>query len=369
MTGRCDACESCLRRTWLLARLGGRIEIARHEQRRLPEVLALADRDLVRAVADGERSDVLAERDGFDAGEAAAGIVAAGLTALCRHDPRYPPRLLHARDAPAVLHVLGDPARLEVLADEDARSVAIVGMRRATAYGLEVARALGRDLATAGVPVISGMALGIDSAAHAGVLDAGGSTVAVLGGGADVPYPARKARLHTEIARTGLVISEMPPGFRAFRWSFPARNRVIAGLSDLTLVVEAAERSGSLITAELAEKLGRDVAAVPGPVAAPGSAGPHALLRDGATLVRHAQDVLDALFGVGVAPVLRRAPGDALDPRLAGLLEAIREGRDTIGALAAGDPATAEAVLVGLTELELRELVRREAGGRYAVRL
>ena len=369
MSGRCDACGACLRRTWLLARLGGRIEVARHEQRRLPEVLALRDHDLVGAVGDGERDGVLAERDAFDADEAAARVVAAGLTALCRHDPRYPPRLLHARDAPAVLHVLGDPARLEALADDEQRSVAIVGMRRATAYGLEMARALGRDLATAGVPVVSGMALGIDSAAHAGVLDAGGFTVSVLGGGADVPYPARKARLHAEIARTGLVLSEMPPGFRAFRWSFPARNRVIAGLTDLTVVVEAAERSGSLITAELAEKLGRDVAAVPGPVTAPGSAGPHALLRDGATLVRGAQDVLDALFGVGGLPALRRAPGDALDPRLAGLLAAIREGRDTINALAADDPAIAEAVLVGLTELELRELVRRESGGRYVVRM
>ena len=369
MTPRCDACEACLRRTWLLARLGGRIEVARHEQRRLPEVLALGDERLVDAVGAGERGEILADRGAFDADRAAREIADAGLSAVCRHDPRYPPPLLHARDAPAVLHLLGDPGRLDALGDEDTRRVAIVGMRRASAYGLEVARALGRDLATAGVPVVSGMALGIDSAAHAGVLDAGGLTVAVLGGGADVPYPARKARLHAEIARTGLVISEMPPGFRAYKWSFPARNRIIAALADLTLVVEAAERSGSLITAELAEKLGRDLAAVPGPVGAPGSAGPHALLRDGATLVRDVQDVLDALFGVGGAPQLCRAPGHELDPRLAALLTAIREGRDTVHALAADDPQTAEAVLVGLTELELRDLVRREAGGRYVARL
>ena len=369
MTGRCDACAACLRRTWLLTRLAGRIEVARHEQRHLPEVLALSDERLVAAVGGEEAEAVRGEREAFDAERAAERVRQAGLTALCRHDPRYPPRLLHARDAPAVLHLLGDPGRLDVLADDEARTVAIVGMRRATGYGLEVARALGRDLATAGVPVVSGMALGVDSAAHAGVLDAGGLTVAVLGGGADVAYPARKARLHAEIARTGLVISEMPPGFRAYRWSFPARNRLIAGLTDLTVVVEAAERSGSLITAELAEKLGRDLAAVPGPITAPGSAGPHALLRDGATLVRDAQDVLDALFGVGGAPAIHRAPGDALDPRLTALLEAVRGGRDTVGTLTAGAPETAEAVLVGLTELELRELVRREAGGRYVVRL
>jgi hypothetical protein len=135
--------------------------------------------------------------------------------------------------------------------------VSIVGMRRASGYGLDVARAVGRDLALAGVPVVSGMALGVDSAAHAGRARRRRLTVAVLAGGADVPYPAQQGPAVREIADRGLVVSELPPGFRAHRWCFPARNRIIAALGDLTVVVEAAERSGSLITAELATKLGR----------------------------------------------------------------------------------------------------------------
>ena len=359
------ACDACLRRTFLVARLAGWIERARHEQARLPEVLALPDAALVGAVAPGEADRIGGELETFDARAARRAAADAGLATVCRHDPRYPPRLLHAGDAPAVLHVAGDLRRLGVFAADDP-AVSIVGMRRASGYGLDVARAVGRDLALAGVPVVSGMALGVDSAAHAGVLDAGGFTVAVLAGGADVPYPRSKARLYAEIADRGLVVSELPPGFRAHRWCFPARNRIIAALGDLTVVVEAAERSGSLITAELAMKLGREVAAVPGQITAPGAAGTNALLRDGATLVRDARDVLDALFGVGNAPRVETRT-TTLEPPLVALLDAIATGRDTVAALAGDSPDRADAALVGLTELELRGLVRREPGGRYAV--
>lgn len=363
MTGACDA---CLRRSWLVARLAGRIELARHEQARLPEMLALADDELVAAVGGGEADAIRDERARFDAGAARERIDAGELVAICRHDARFPPRLAHARDAPAILHLAGDPAHLDTFAGGEP-AVAIVGMRRASSYGASVARALARDLAAAGVPVVSGMALGVDSEAHAGALDAGGLTVAVLAGGADVPYPASKRHLHAEIRRRGLVLSEMPPGFRAHRWCFPARNRIIAALGDLTVVIEAAQRSGSLITADLAAKLGRDVAAVPGPVTSPGASGTNALLRDGATLVRDARDVLDALFGVGNAPPAPAPRTATLDPALKTLLDAVAHGRDTIAALAGTSPDRADAALVGLTELELRGLVRREPGGRYAV--
>jgi DNA processing protein len=362
-----NACDGCLRRSWLVARLAGRIELARHESAQLPEVLALPDARLVAAVGGPLAGRVGDEWERFEGDRARLAVARAGLVALCRHDPRFPSRLLHARDAPAVLHVAGDPARLDAVRGEEP-SVAIVGMRRASAYGEDVARALARDLALAGVPVVSGMALGVDSSAHAGALDAGGLTVAVLASGADVPYPASKRHLHAEIRRHGLVVSEMPPGFRARRWCFPARNRIIAGLADLTVVVEAAERSGSLITADLAARLGREVAAVPGAVTRPGAAGTNALLRDGATLVRNAQDVLDALFGVGNAPPPPRRRGtDGLEPPLRLLLEEVGRGRDTVAALAGASADRADAALVGLTELELRGLVRREPGGRYAV--
>jgi DNA processing protein len=356
-------CEACLGRSALIAALAHHIARAAADRRRLPALLALADADLIAAVAGARAGEFRALRAAFDREPARARLAAAGLEAVCRHGARYPAALRELPDAPALLHVAGGIARLETLLDEPA--VAVVGARAAAPYGLEVARTLGRGLAGAGVTVISGMALGVDSAAHAGALEVGGPTLAVLAGGADVAYPASKRGLHARIRASGAVVSELPPGFSAHRWCFPARNRLIAALSRVTVVVEAADRSGSLITADLARALGRDVGAVPGPVTARGSAGTNALLFDGAHVVRDAQDVLDLLFGAGVrsAPPARGASG--LEPRLRRLLEAIGEGRDTIAALAR-TPEETEAATLGLAELELLGRVRREAGGRYA---
>jgi DNA processing protein len=240
-----------------------------------------------------------------------------------------------------------------------------VGARHASDYGLEMARSLGRGLAAAEVPVVSGLALGIDSAAHAGALEAHGPTIAVLPGGADRPYPRTKRALSERIRASGSVISELPQSVAVRRWMFPARNRIIAGLSAMTVVVEAGERSGALITARRGEELGRPVGAVPGRVTSPLAAGPHRLLSDGAELVRGAQDVLDALFGPGA----REAPAPVrpqLDTDLRSLLTAIGCGQDTGAALAhAGlDPGEG---LAALSALELAGYVRREAGGRYVV--
>ena len=251
-----------------------------------------------------------------------------------------------------------------MLAARDAPAVAIVGARRAGADGLQVAHSLGRGLAAAGVTVISGMALGSDSAAHAGAREVGGPTSTVLAGGADVAYPASKRSLHRELVRTQAAVSEMPPGFQPFRWCFPARNRTIAGLASLTIVVEAAERSGSLITAELAQELGRAVGAVPGPVTAARCAGSNALLRDGALVIRNAQDALDEALGIGVATALTGRSPDELEPALRALLRRVEEGRDTVSALAAS-PAEAQHALASLTELELLGFLRRGPGGRY----
>jgi DNA processing protein len=361
------ACDACLRRAWLVGRVSGWIEHARHVKRSLPEVLALRDDELVAAVASKERTVIEGEHERFDAGAAREAVAAARLVAVCRHDDRYPARLLETSDAPAVLFVGGPPANLARLDDVEQRTVAIVGTRRASPDALEVARALGRDLAMAGVPVISGMALGIDSAAQSGALDAGGLSVAVLGGGAERPYPPSKATLHAALLERGLVLSELPPRTRPRKWTFPARNRIIAGLADLTVVVEAAERSGSLITAELALKLGRDVAAVPGPVLSPRASGTNALLHDGAALVRGVSDVLDALYGAGNAPQTRRVAGEALEPHLAELLAAVAEGRDSVAALAAGSVERATAARLGLAELECRGLLSRRPGGRFGV--
>lgn len=376
-----DACDRCLRRTDLIAALAGRIEIEWRGRRGRPRLLALPDEALLEWAGQVE---IARRHAGFAAATAREAIRSAGLWAACACSPRYPAGLRDLEDPPAVVHGLGGAAaalpggerpRGEAAADggeADGAAVAIVGTRRPTAYGLEVARSLGRALAAARVPVVSGMALGIDSAAHEGALDApAGRTIAVMAGGADRCYPARKAALHRRIAERGAVISEMPPGFPPYRWAFPARNRLIAALGAATVVVEAAERSGSLITADLAAELGRPVAAVPGPVTSPVSEGTNLLLKTGCELVRSPQDALDMMFGAGTRTATSAAQAAAADlrPELRALLDAVRAGRGSVAELAGDDGAGATAAAAGLTELELLGLVRRAFGGRYVAAL
>ena len=355
------ACAACLRRTWLIARLAGYIERERHARSgALTLLLALEDHALLDALP--TEPDARPEYEAFDPEAAREAIAAAGLAAFCRHHDAYPPALLDLPDPPAIVHVAGD-LDVYLAATEPGRpAVAVVGARRASEYGLEAARAIGRGLAAADVAVVSGMALGVDSAAHAGALAVGGPTVAVLAGGADVPYPPSKRRLYTAIRRQGCVVAEMPPGFNAFRWSFPARNRLIAALARLTVVVEARERSGSLITAELARDIGRDVAAVPGRVSSPLAAGTNALLMDGAAMVRGAEDALDLACGVGAWH--ERDRREQVPGHLRPLMTAVAEGHETLDALAAAGVGVGEA-MAGLTELEMLGHVRRAVGGRY----
>jgi DNA processing protein len=271
--------------------------------------------------------------------------------------------------------VLGD---VGALAESD--GVAVVGARAASSYGLEVARAIGRGLSVAGVPVVSGLALGIDSAAHSGTLEwrhaagavaargraGAGATIAVLAGSAHVAYPARGWRLHAAVAEHGAVVSELPPGASAHRWCFVARNRIIAALAAVTVVVQATDRSGSLTTADFAAELGRTVAAVPGLVTSRLSTGTHQLIQSGAPLVTGAAEVLELLAdatGATFAPITV-PPAPDLDAPLAALLAAVEDGRGTLGELAS-TPEHARAALAGLGELERRGLVRRGFGGRW----
>jgi DNA processing protein len=373
------ACAACLRRARLLALVAGGLEVAHRRRRPIRDVLALDDDALLAAASGGAGTEALRARlAAFNPVDLLAAAADRDLGVLCRHTGDYPARLTDDRAAPHALFVRGgeDPrgrlARLVGGAQgTPAAAASIVGTRRASPEGLEVARALGRGLASAGVTVVSGLALGVDSAAHAGAVEAGGPTVAVLAGGADVPYPQSKATLYGSIvAHGGAVVSELPPGFRAFKWNFPARNRIIAALAPVTIVVEAAERSGSLITAELALELGRDVGAVPGSVLSWRSRGTNALLRDGATLIRDAIDALDLTLGVdAAAAALQHAstesipPPRALPAELLALLAAVEEGRDTISSLTP-DAAGAATVRAGLMELELLGLIRRTPGGR-----
>jgi DNA processing protein len=351
------ACDACLRRTDLIAAVSGSIDIAwRERQGRTPRVLARPDEELLAL-----DPSALARYQAFSPAFARRRIAAAGLVAVCRCEAGYPERLRDLPDPPAVLHVAGSPAALPA-----GEAVAIVGSRRATPYGLEVSTALGRALTAAGVPVISGMALGIDSAAHLGALDGGAAAapVAVLAGGAETPYPARMRHLHARLIAAGAVVSEMPPGFGGHRWCFPARNRIIAALSTLTIVVEAATRSGSLITADLATDLGRTVAAVPGPVTSRYSAGANELLHAGAAVIRDTRDVLDLLFGADASRLPDQPPLPPLEPAQRRLLEQVERGHGTVAELAR-TMEEAQAASRTLSELELLGLVRREFGGRY----
>jgi DNA processing protein len=270
-----------------------------------------------------------------------------GIALLTLDDPRYPALLRRIYDPPPILYVRG-------LLAEDELAVAVVGSRAATAAGRTLARSMARDLAAWGATVVSGLARGIDTAAHEGALDASGRTVAVLGCGLDRTYPAENERLAGRIASAGAVVSEFPLGAPPLPEHFPRRNRVIAGWSRAVVVVEAAARSGALNTARCASDEGRDVLAVPGHPTQPASAGTNQLIRDGAGLVRSAVDVAHEL---GIEPLPAAAlPADPLLGALAGDAPAtLEELRDRSG-LETG------ALLARLTDLELRDVVRRLPG-------
>jgi DNA processing protein len=272
---------------------------------------------------------------------------------LRRRDAAFPTLLRAIHDPPARLNLRGsgDPGLLQEPA------VAIVGARSCSAYGRSVTRSLARDLAAAGLVVVSGMARGIDGEAHRGALDASGRTVAVLGCGIDRDYPSAHAELARRICESGLVMSEYEPGVEPAPWRFPARNRIIAGLCQATVVVEARERSGALITADFALEEGRDVLAVPGEITSALSAGTNALLKLGAAPVTCAADVLELY---DLAPVAPSAPslGAAADSLLARLRDSALTADELVRAsgIDAGEGAAA------LTALELAGQVTVEDG-------
>lgn len=357
------ACPDCLRRSWLLALLGPYVErlATGAPGSRSPELLRLSNEELVEVAAPNVAAQLLARVAAIPECDLAEQLLAARCWACCRHGALYPVGLRDAADAPWALIGRGDPALLDGL--EPIGAVTIVGARRATSYGREVARELGRELAAAGLVVVSGLAFGIDACAHRGAIDAG-RTIAVLGCGPDTAYPASHRSLWRRICEEGLVVSELPPGAAPWRWTFPARNRIMAALSGMTVVVEAARRSGSLITTDLAADLGRDLGAVPGPVNSRASSGPNALLAGGACVVRDAQDVLDAMLGAGAKRVERTGP--ALDARLAEALAAVEAGESSCDAVAAALGLSGPDVAAALARLELLGYVACSSVGLYS---
>jgi DNA processing protein len=352
------ACDGCLRRADLVGILGPRIaDLVRPPAERTRLLLALPDTELVKAVAPRSAEALLARLKRFDPAAMRARVDAAGLAAICRHDDEFPASLVELEDAPPVLFVRGHVGALTELGATPA--VAIVGGRSASTYALEVALELGRALAIAGVPVVSGLALGVDAAAHRGTLAGGGRAVAVLASGADVPYPRRHRELYGRIAGAGAVVSEMPPGTPAMRWAFPARNRIMAGLAQMVVVVEAAESSGSLITATFAEQIGREVGAVPGRVNARCAAGSNRLIADGAAVVLGVEDILDRIFYAGARPVT--AARIDLDGPARAVLDAVEAGDSPLATRA----LDVKQVRAALGRLETLGLIRRDGLGGY----
>ena len=276
-------------------------------------------------------------------------MVATALTTveIHRSDARYPQELLDLGNAPGRIWARGD---LSVLSRP---CVAIVGTRRATAYAERVTRELARTLAQAGACVISGLARGVDAAAHRGALEAGGATCAVLGTGLDVVYPRGHAALQAEIAERGLLVSELEPANAAHGGSFPQRNRIIAALASLTIVVEAGVKSGALITSTHALELGRMVAAVPGPIDVPQSYGSNELLRDGAHVITSMADAL-ALMGLTAPVRLADIPHGSGERRM---WDAIADGAADLDTLCTRSGLPAHEGMAAVTALELRGLI------------
>jgi DNA processing protein len=294
-------------------------------------------------------------RRAFDEQAYLARLADAGFRWVARSSDDFPRRLRSIHDPPPGLFLRGSGA----LSLFDAPSVAVVGARACSAYGAEVATLLGRDLAGAGVVVVSGLARGVDAAAHRGALAGrAGSTVAVLGCGIDRDYPGAHAQLAAQIADGGLIVSEYPPGVEPAPWRFPARNRIVAGLALATVVVEARERSGALITADLALDEGREVLAVPGEITSALSRGSNGLLRLGATPVTGVADVLTAL---GVEPPERSVPEPPAGAAGA-VLALVADGAVTADELARRSELPAADLAAALVELELAGLVTQADG-------
>ena len=316
--------------------------------------IAALSRNIPRAAAES-----LLAHDSTEAVEAAlAWAQAPQNRILTLADAEYPRRLLDTADPPSLLYVKGRPELL------NRPCIAVVGSRNATPQGNANAEAFARALSQAGLAIVSGLALGIDAAAHGGGLAGGSSTIAVIGTGCDRVYPARNRELAQRIANDGVIVSEFPLGTPPLKENFPRRNRIISGLALGCLVVEAAERSGSLITARLAGEQGRDVFAIPGSIHSPLTKGCHKLIKQGAKLVDDARDILDELRLP--VPVEQAAPdAPPCGPAEARVLDCLGFDPCDVDTLVARSGLTAEGLYAILLQMELEGQVSRLPGGRF----
>jgi DNA processing protein len=340
------------------------MEYCSRDRARLLELLALPDGQLLAALAGKRNAELRAHYERFHADELAHDPQ---LQSICRHRRGYP-RALDSPAAPPMLFAAGGTARLSALAA--APVVTILGSRNASDYGIQMARSLARGLAASGVTIAAGLTDGVAVAAHAGALDAGAGSLAVIGGGLRVACPPRRRALYDRVTRAGCAVSELPHDCAGRRWGLLASERILAELPCVAVVVEADGSPGELATARHAQALGRTLAAIPGRVTSPLSRGTNELLMTGASLVRDARDVLDLLYAAD-ATQPRDQLSDAgaasqndLRADLRAVLERVGAGCDTPDALTRAGMALS-AALLALSELELRGLLVRGDGGRY----
>lgn len=357
------ACQVCRRRCWLLGDLSALLDYHRARRDRLSELLALSDEDLIEALAGSRRESLRAGHRGWAPSRQEA---TRGRQSICRHDPGYP-RGLRSPGAPWMLNVAGGIDRLLGLLRGPA--VAILGARSASDYGVEMAVSLGRGLAAAEVTVLAGLDTPIGRAAHEGALLGRAGSVAVLADGLGVSGPAAARAIRRQLMSCGCAVSELPWSCRGRSWGTAAGERIVVGLSQVAVLVEAEENDTGLAGARLARSLGRPLAAVPGMLTSPLAAGPNSLLAEGAHLIRGAGDILDLLHDADGKPLPRGAERceRVLDPRLGRVLARIGAGSDTVARLA-GAPGELGEVLAALGELEAIGLLRRTVGGRYVRR-
>ncbi|HEX2280549.1 MAG TPA: DNA-processing protein DprA [Thermomicrobiales bacterium] len=307
-------------------------------------------------------SEFLAARNRIDPISELDRLGRLGIRAVHPGHSLYPRLLAEISGRPSLLYMRGE------LTAADDTSVAIVGTRRATPYGRQAAERIAAELAEAGITVVSGLARGVDAAAHRAALEAGGRTIAVLGSGPDVIYPAEHRRLAEQILESGAILSEFPPGAKPDAQNFPARNRIVSGMTLGTLIVEAPARSGALITASFAADQGREVFVLPGSIFAESAEGTHALLRDGARLARNGADILEDLgLGAGRSPVATQSqmPLEENERRLYDALRIEARHIDELAEEAGLPAATASALLL---TMELKGLVRNHGAQYYVLR-
>ena len=317
----------------------------------------------IEGLTDQNIHNIISSRDMENISNYKRELEAEGITFVTINDPSYPSLLKEIYDPPACFYMLGD------MPGDALPTVSVIGSRRCSEYGLTVSRKLSRDLARYGVVTVSGMAKGIDSSAHRGALDSGGKTVAVLGCGVDICYPSENKILRGQIIKNGCVISEYPPGTKPIPYNFPMRNRIISGLSLATVVVEAAEKSGTLITAGQALEQGREVFAVPGNITSKLSRGTNGLLKQGAALIESAEDILNLLGVEGnVIDDAKKISGGGyaeLKPEEKVVYDLI--GQEPCGAaeIIYKTNSQTQTVQYILTMLEIYGLVRKLPGQRY----